>query len=74
MRTSSIIHATRICHTTEDLREAMRIFFQIIPELRFDPVLLKILVKGLLGVKNLSSLTPRNPHQSEEIELDRYPF
>jgi len=72
MRTSSIIHTMRMCHITGDRQEAMRIFFQIIPEFRFDPVIVKIFIKGALGIKNISPFTPRQEEKYKEIKLDWY--
>ena len=72
MRTSSIIHAMRMCHVTGDRQAAWEIFKEIQSEFRLDPVLLKILIKGVLDIKNLSPFTPRNLDQYEKIGLDWY--
>lgn len=74
MRTSIIISALRMCHVTGDRQTAWKIFKEIQPEFGLDPALLKILVKGVLGVKNLSPFTHRHPEKYKEIKLDWYPF
>jgi len=74
MRVLNIIKAMRMCHITGDRQTAWEIFKKILPEFRFDPILLKILIKGVLGVKNLSPFTHRHPEKYEEIKLDWYPF
>jgi len=70
-RVSSIIQAMRMCLITGDQQTARKIFKEIQPEFGLDPVLLIIIIKGLLGVKNLSPFTPRRP-KLEEIKLDWY--
>lgn len=71
LRAFSVIQAMRMCHVTGDWQTAWKIFKETQPEFGLDPVLLIILIKGLLGVKNFSPFTPRRP-KLKEIELDWY--
>ena len=73
-RIISIISAMRMCHVTGDRQTAWKIFKEIQPEFGLDPALLKILVKGVLGVKNLSPFTHRHPEKYKEIKLDWYNY
>ena len=72
IRVLNIIKAMRMCHVTGDRQIAWKIFKEIQPEFSLDPILLKILIKGVLGIRNLSPFTPRNREQYEEIKLDWY--
>jgi len=74
IRVLNIIKSMRMCHVTGDWQTAWKIFKDILPEFRFDPAIVKIFIKGTLGVKNLSPFTPRHPELYEEIKLDWYPF
>jgi hypothetical protein len=74
IRGLNIIKAMRLCHVTGDQQIAWKIFKEILPEFRFDPSIVKIFIKGVLGIRNLSPFTPRHPEKFKEIELDWYPF
>lgn len=74
IRTSNIISAMRMCHVTGDRQAAWQIFKEIQPEFRFDPIIMKIFIKGALGIKNLSPFTPRHENKFKEIHLEWYKY
>lgn len=72
IRAGNIISVMRMCHVTGDKKTAWKIFKEIQAELGLSPTLMRIFIKGVLGIKNLSPFTPRNPEKYEEIKLNWY--